>query len=139
MRNQTPLSYDHLATVFQQACSQGRSTADALRALDEYRLERAATNVVVDSFRVVTLAAKAFGVAPRRVLDGDRHRAVCNARWVAAKVLSVRGWSSVQIGDVLGLDHSSVLHALKMIDRRPELVTEAEAVLASVEPERQAA
>jgi chromosomal replication initiation ATPase DnaA len=129
MKHQQQMSYDDLANVFQQAIAQGGSIPDALRALDTFRLERAAANVVVDSYQVVAMAAKAFGIAPRRVLEGDRHRSACNARWVAAKVLHVRGWSSPQIGDVLGLDHSSVLHALKVLHDRPDLVAEAETLL----------
>jgi chromosomal replication initiation ATPase DnaA len=132
------MTYDHLADVFARTYAEHGSIPEALRALDGYRLERAAANVNVDSYEVVRMAAQAFGISPKRVLDGDRHRAACNARWVAAKVLHVRGWSSPRIGHVLGLDHSSVLHALKVLQDRPDLMEATEALLEALSGGRSA-
>jgi chromosomal replication initiation ATPase DnaA len=124
-----PLTYEHLADVFSKAMADTGGIADALRVTDAYRLRTSVRSAELDSFEVISAAAKHFGISFRRIVRHDRHRTVCDARWVVAKILHDWGWSFVRIGMVLGLTHSSVIHAVREVHERPDLMAAAEAIL----------
>lgn len=126
------LSYDHLADIFARAFSETRDLADAFRVVDVYRMRLATAGAEADTFSIIEATARRFGVHARRILRRDRHRSVCDARWTIVQILHARGLSSVQIGTLVGLDHSSVLHALAQLRNRPDLLSTAQAVLADV-------
>ncbi len=67
-----------------------------------------------DKIRLALLAcAKAWGVLPARLLNGERLQPVAEAR-NAAYLLSqeLTGWSTVAIGIALERDHSTVLNGI---------------------------
>lgn len=65
----------------------------------------------------LNIASAVFGVPTSLILGGCRKRRVSHARWAALALLKTRKLSSAQVGRGYGLDHTSVLHALKRIDR----------------------
>jgi chromosomal replication initiation ATPase DnaA len=129
--NAPALSYDHLADVFAKAFGDTGTISDALRVMDAYRLRSEARRRHAESFEIVRAAAKYCGVAVRRVLDSrDRHPAVCDARWISARILRERNWSTPHIAAVLGLrNHTTVLNALDQVNGRPDLIAGACEVL----------
>jgi chromosomal replication initiation ATPase DnaA len=125
-------SYDHLGDVFAKAfLDTGGSIPDALRLIDEYRAQLVAQgHSGLQPQLVVAAAARFFGIPVHRIYRADKQRTVCDARWVAARVLHTLRWPAVQIGHVLGgRDHSTILHALACVKDRPDLITAAEEVL----------
>lgn len=124
------LTYEDLADVFSRAYTDTGSIADALRVVDSTRIS--AIKAACDSFRIVEACADARGVSARRVFDDDRHPAVCEARWLASKILSVRGWPSTEIGRALKRHHATILHGLKRIESSPALMALAANVLQSL-------
>jgi chromosomal replication initiation ATPase DnaA len=120
--------YDRLAQVFSRVYAETSSIATALEVLDAHRAREAVANPTPDlPKRVLSVAASLFFVPASRLLDPSRHRDVCSARWIAAWLLHRRRWTSVKIGRLLGLDHSTVLHGLRRVARSDELLLVARA------------
>lgn len=64
--------------------------------------------------RLASEDAAKIGVRPEEVAFGvDRRRAICWARARLCRQLRAIGYSLPGIGGVLGLDHTTVLHALR--------------------------
>lgn len=65
-------------------------------------------------------AATLYDVAPDDILGRNRNRRPMLARQAACWLLRNRaGLSYPRIGEVLGLDHSTVLHACRKVDAAP--------------------
>jgi chromosomal replication initiation ATPase DnaA len=128
--------YERLADVFSRVYAETNDIAIALEVLDVHRAREAHARPMPDlPKRVLAVSASLFNVVPpARLLRPGRHRDICSARWIAAWTLRRRGWSTLKIGRFLGLDHSTVLHGLRRVAERHELLlaaTVAEDLLAT--------
>jgi len=56
------------------------------------------------------------GFTVLQLIGAQRHRGVVRARWAVMVALHRRGWSTVQIGRLMGRDHTTVMHGLKQAD-----------------------
>jgi hypothetical protein len=127
--------YEQLAEVF--SCVY-ESTGDIAVTLEVLDLHRARSVILKPSpdfaARVVDLAAAYFHVVlSRRLLRPGRHRDICAARWIASWVLHRRSWSTLKIGRFFGLDHSTVLHGLRRVADRSDLLLCARDVEARID------
>ena len=68
---------------------------------------------------IVERVARAYALTPEKLLSGDRHALLVEARRVAMQLLRERGMDVVTIGRVIGRDHSTVLHHLGLIQHSP--------------------
>jgi chromosomal replication initiation ATPase DnaA len=51
-----------------------------------------------------------------QLTGAQRHKGVVRARWALMVALHLRGWSTVQIGRLLGRDHTTIMYGLKQAD-----------------------
>jgi len=109
--------YARYAEVFSRVYRESGSIEIALEVYETYRArEDLARPKRVDfAQRILQVSASLFCVPPKRILERNRHRDVTSARYVAAWLLSRRRWSTVKIGTLLDLDHSTVLHGLRRV------------------------
>lgn len=124
---------DHLAQAavglgeIARALHDGRSIADARAVAAEVAALRMALRPEMVVGGIVEQVGAQFGIDPERILSARRDRVTTRARWVVMQIARNRGLSLTQIGDALGVDHTSVRHGL----------ARAEALMAA-ERERQA-
>jgi hypothetical protein len=71
---------------------------------------------------VVELVARAYGIDPELIWQGDRLSAtITEARWLSwAHTKDKCGWSNVETGRAFGTDASSVRHSLGRLEGRPK-------------------
>lgn len=72
---------------------------------------------------IINMAAGVAGVTPADITSHSRKATVVNARTAAVYAMHAAGWSSTEIGNVLGCTHASALHHIQrgtivMQDRR---------------------
>ena len=80
--------------------------------------------------KVLAAVARKFGVTFDELRSRDRHRRITNARHVAAWLLREQGLSLNEIGEALGgRDHSTILSAVRKIQREAERDERVAAVL----------
>jgi chromosomal replication initiation ATPase DnaA len=129
--------YDHLAHVFIRAYADAGNVAGALRVLDEYReIQKQARLPRIDVPDLLRTTGRHLGV-PAQKICGSRHRYAFEALWVVAKILRDHGWSTPKIGSAIGVDHSSVHHALSTTTERPDLMAAAKDVVDALQrPQR---
>lgn len=71
---------------------------------------------------IIARAARLYDVEPDDVFGGNRHRRPTLARHAACWMLrNHAGLSLPRIGDVLGIDHTTVLHACRKVDGSPAI------------------
>lgn len=63
--------------------------------------------------RAVEAVAEAFDIPVSAILGPSRKRPVSFARFSIYVLLRERGWTTTQVADALGVDHSSVIHGTK--------------------------
>lgn len=73
-------------------------------------------------------ASKLTGVPTKQIMGVGRSRPLARARWLVIAVLSDRGHNMTQIGESIGLDHTSVLYALRRRETVDHLVPQAVAM-----------
>lgn len=88
---------------------------EAVRALDG-KVNPAFEPVTVPE--IIACIAWHMGVEPSDIIGCRRHEKTVLARTVAAYVLVKRGNSSAQVGKWLNRDHSTVLHAIGIFERK---------------------
>lgn len=72
---------------------------------------------------LVASVADAFAMRPDQVLSADRHANNVEARWVVALMCRKQhNMSLPAIGRRLGRDHTTVLHGLRQVEARPDLL-----------------
>lgn len=122
-----PGPYAHYAEVFSRVYRETGSIEIALEVYETYRArEDLARPKRVDfAQRILQISGSLFCVPPKRILERNRHRDVTSARYVAAWLLSRRRWSTVKIGTLLDLDHSTVLHGLRRVAGDDDLLLAA--------------
>lgn len=59
----------------------------------------------------------ATGIGRRNFMCDSRYREHVEARWLAMYALHKQGYTTVDIGSVMNRDHSTVVHALKMVKK----------------------
>lgn len=64
---------------------------------------------------ILAKVSESFGVPVRVMLGARRQREVVNARWAAIWLGRKAGLTLEQIGRVMRMDHTSVMHALKKV------------------------
>lgn len=70
--------------------------------------------------KAVSAASRAFGVPEAEIIDSSRFpRPISRARWAVFALLRERGWSTMRIGHVLDMDHTTVMNAYKNIPHLP--------------------
>ena len=130
--------YRRHAEVFCRVFHETGSLEIALEVYDAYRTREALAPARPDLLdRVLTVSGSLFGVPRKRVLERRRHNHLTSARYVAAWLLRRRQWSMPRIGEVLGLDHSTVLSGLRKVANTTELLVaahKAELLLQADEP-----
>jgi chromosomal replication initiation ATPase DnaA len=115
--------------------------------LHEPRPERRPRSAPPDSTQVVALTAHEFGVTVAQMCGRLATRRTINvqARWTAIAVLRrTTGLSLKDCGQAVGIgDHSSVIHAIRGVKERPDLLAAVERIEAalgvSVAPRAEAA
>jgi chromosomal replication initiation ATPase DnaA len=109
--------YARYADVFSRVHAETGSIEIALEVVDTYRArEGLARPKPADlPVRIVEIAARLFGVLPKRLIEADRHKDVVAARWIAAWLLHRRRWSTLKIGSFLKHDHSTILFGLRRV------------------------
>jgi hypothetical protein len=131
--------YRRHAEVFSRVFHETGSLEISLEVYDAYRTREALAPARPDILdRVLTVAGSLFGVPRKRVLDRRRHNHLTSARYVAAWLLRRRQWSTPRIGEVLGLDHSTILSGLRKVANTTELLVaahKAELLLKADEPD----
>lgn len=60
---------------------------------------------------VIKQAARYYGVSPADVTGGRRFVELVQARHAVCLMLRDRGWPYKKIGRLMGMDHTSVIHA----------------------------
>lgn len=77
----------------------------------------------------------AMEVTPQQLLHGGRGRAMSDVRHIAAWVCrQATGASYPVVGQALGgMHHTSVMHAVRRVDRTPRLRERAEKVIATIQ------
>lgn len=63
----------------------------------------------------VLLAARETGIGPLDIYSRCRRRPITRARWRAIELAAARGLSKSAIARAMGIDHTSVMHALRSI------------------------
>lgn len=75
--------------------------------------------------RVVAVTAAHFAISPGQITSAERGRDVVQARMVAAWLLRQDGRVYVEIGQALGKDHTTIMHAVKCVDESEKLTAHA--------------
>lgn len=110
----------------------GASQADGVTRLDTLRAMREFIDREIDAeikmldaplatTSLVQRAADLYGVAVADITAGNRTPQVTKARQAAAWILREQELSLPQIGRILGLHHTTVLHACRKIDASPTI------------------
>jgi hypothetical protein len=109
--------YARYAQVFSRVYRETGSIEIALEVYETYRAREDLTRRRPAGLgqHVVEVAARQFGVNPKRLLEADRHKDVVAARWTAAWLLHRRRWSTLKIGSFLKHDHSTILFGLRRV------------------------
>lgn len=66
--------------------------------------------------QVLERASLVSGFTVPQLTGAQRHRGVVRARWAVMLALHRRGWSTVQIGRLLGRDHTTIMYGLRRAD-----------------------
>lgn len=100
--------YARWADIFARAHNDTHSIPMALEVLDAIRAHERVAPPPIDYEvdRILAIAASVFGVPVKRLRERNRRQNVTSARYVAAMMLRRRRWTTTQIGDLFGLDHS---------------------------------
>lgn len=118
--------YTRYAAILSRVFKETGSLEIALEVLDAHRAREALAPARPDLLdQVLTVSSSLFGVPRKRILERNRHRHFTSARYVAAWLLRRRRWSTMKIGEALGLDHSTVLSGLRKVANALDLLVAA--------------
>jgi hypothetical protein len=122
-----PSAYERYADIFSRVYADAHSIALALEVLDTYRAREALAQPADLDFpqRVLAAAASPFNLSAERLLERTRRNDVTSARYVAAWILRRRHWSYAKIGELFGLDHSTIIHGLRKVATTSHLLLAA--------------
>jgi hypothetical protein len=122
-----PGRYARYADVFSRVHAETGSIEIALEVLDTYRSreELAPRRPPELADRIVHIAARLFGVNPKRLFEADRHQDVAAARWIAAWLLVRHRWAKRKIASYLRHDRSTIISGLRRVAADHELLAAA--------------
>ena len=66
--------------------------------------------------RLIDIVSDVSGETPEAILSGGRRRPLPACRWLVARELMRRGYSSQYSSREVGITHASLLHGKKMLD-----------------------
>lgn len=95
------------------------SRLDQLRDLRDFIDREIAVELGHTTTGIIEHIADLYGVAPSAILGRSRIRSITRARHAVAWTMRRQGKSFREIGDALGLDHSSALHAYNKVEKSP--------------------
>lgn len=78
--------------------------------------------------QVIGHVAVAYGVTPDDITGKARHARYIEPRAVAAWLMRAHGLPLTRIGTHLNRDHSTVIHAVRNVDARPEWLRSAHVI-----------
>ncbi len=94
--------------------------------------------MIVTSDQLITTTAWLLGIERTAILSRNRSRHVVEARQALAWSLRESGWSLESIGAFLDRDHTTIIHALKAVERKarrsPRLAERLKVLSPAVEP-----
>jgi hypothetical protein len=119
--------YARYADIFSRVHAETGSIEIALEVLDTYRArEDLAPRRSPDlADRIVQVVARLFAVKPKQLFERNRHHDVTSARYVAAWLLLRRGWKKAKIATFFKLDHSTIIHGLRLVVADVDLLAAA--------------
>jgi chromosomal replication initiation ATPase DnaA len=95
------------------------SRLDQLRDLRDFIDREIAVELGQTTTGIIEHIADLYGVSPSAILGRSRIRSITRARHAVAWTMRRQGKSFRDIGDALGLDHSSALHAYNKVEKSP--------------------
>jgi hypothetical protein len=109
--------YTLYADVFSRVYGDTGSIEIALEVLDAFRTRESILPPIIADVPtlVVKVVAQLFSVNPKLLFGRNRHRDVTSARYVASWLLFRRRWSKSKIASFFDLDHSTVIHGLRLV------------------------
>ena len=119
--------YARWADIFARAHNDTHSIATALEVLDAIREHERIAPPPIDYEvdRILTIAASLFSVPVKRLRERNQRQDVTSARYVAAVLLRRRRWTTTKIGDLFGLDHSTIVSGLSKVENTHHLLVAA--------------
>lgn len=111
--------------------SQEPRLAKALDGVRERQREERMTVMTRRQRTVVGYIARTaaeFGVPTEVILEHTRISNYVNARHVVAWLLRRDDWTYPEIGAAMGRDHTTIIHAVKRVERRADLLEAALAI-----------
>lgn len=87
-------------------------------------------NVAGQVEKVLALTCERRGVTREQLMRHQRRRHLVDSRWVAVYALHLMGLSEDRIGAIMDRDRTTVWHAVRMTERDPKLMREAQAIFA---------
>jgi len=119
--------YTRWADIFARAHSDTHSIAMALEVLDAIREQErvAPPPITYEVDRILAIAASVFSLPVERLRERNRRYDVTSARYVAAMLLRRRRWTTTKIGELFGLDHSTIVSGLQKVENTHHLLVAA--------------
>lgn len=78
---------------------------------------------------LVDLICETFEIDRKSLLGRKKVRSACHPRMVLMYLMRARGLSFPQIGEAVKRDHSTVMHACKFVEGRPDLLEIARRII----------
>jgi chromosomal replication initiation ATPase DnaA len=100
------------------------------RFLDAEIAEERRRLSTVDTPQVVRAAADLYGTTPEAIRGPARDKSIASARMVACWLLRQTGLSYPEIGRAVDRDHTTAIHACRVIDNDPTRLAIARQLLA---------
>lgn len=119
--------YARYADVFSRVHAETGSIEIALEVLDGYRAREdlAPRRPPDHADRIVQVVARLFAVKAKQLFERNRHHDVTSARYVAAWLLIRCGWKKAKIATFFKLDHSTIIHGLRLVVADVDLLAAA--------------
>ncbi len=119
--------YARYAEIFSRVYGNTASIEIALEVVDALRTREAVLPPVIPDVPnlVIKVVAQLFSLKPKLLFGRNRHRDVTSARYVVAWLLFRRRWSKAKIASFFDLDHSTVIHGLRLVARDTNLLVAA--------------
>lgn len=99
------------------------------------RRERSSGRRYKPNQALVEEVARYFGTTVTAMRGSTRPHHLVSARWVAAFLLRRQGLSLPQIGRILGRNHTTIIHGLQSIAKRPDLLRVADVISGDARPD----
>ncbi len=78
--------------------------------------------------QIIANAAIAFGVSPEQMIWGDRRQPLVRYRQIAMAAARLVGWSYPAIGKAFDRDHTTVIHAFRVVEADTAALAKAQII-----------